>query len=825
MKTMFLIIILNLITKLFFKMARYLFILVFIFFGIIFSSAQDSIKSLTVVRVAEPPKIDGVLDDEVWKNVQVANEFVQFWPDNGAPAWQQSEVKFVYDNTAFYIGAMLYDTSPDSILTGLSERDNINNADYMGVYLDPVGNGMNGYGFFVTSSGIQVDMKVDTHNEDGSWDAVWMSETSLTDNGWIAEIKIPYTAIRFPNTDQQNWKINVWRNIMRHRQNTNWNFIDREKDGLLPQSGKLHGIEGIKPPVRLSLSPYISAYFEKNPENNEIGSAFNGGMDIKYGLNESFTLDMTLIPDFSQVQSDDKVLNLSPYETYYSEKRPFFNEGTELFNKLGLFHSRRIGGKPTRHGDIEDELNDGDSIVFNPAETRMLNATKLSGKTKGGLGIGVFNAMTREARAIVADSSGNERTIITQPFTNYNMLVLEQDLKNNSYINFSNTNLYRPDDKYSANVTGADLVLKNKTKNYLLQSRAFLSQKYSDTSNDELGHSVFLHAGKISGKFQGHVKFKLLSDKYDYNDMGFMERNNYTRTNIYLRYEKNKPFWIFNSFHTHVDLYRWSLYKPSVFTSSYAYYNLRVKTKSMYTAAFNTSIYPKGEKDYYEPRVEGRYVNSFKKQYHIGGWVESDSRKKITVFYNPGTRWWNDKGHYQYWQFASINFRASDKLSFAYDMGLTEVFNEIGWVKTNDDDDNIIYFGRRDVKTFSNVVSAKFIINKSSYFSIRLRHYNKDVKYNEQFYELETNGDLRNSIYSDNHNQSYNVFNVDMKYVWRFAPGSEFSIVWKNIIERDEDIILPNYLENLDKTINHPQTNSLSIKLIYYLDYLNFVRK
>lgn len=787
-------------------------------------SAQDSVKSIHAVRIDNPPKMDGVLDDEVWKNVPIAKDFVQFRPNNGAPACQRSEVKFLYDNTAFYIGAMLYDTSPDSILTGLSQRDNINNADYMGIYLDPQGNGMNGYGFFVTTSGIQVDMKVDQYNEDSSWDAVWISKTSITDSGWIAEIKIPYTAIRFPNTDIQNWKINVWRNIMRHRQNTNWNFINREKDGLLPQSGKLLGIKGIKPPPRLSLSPYASSYFEKNPENKNIASKLNGGIDIKYGLNESFTLDMTLIPDFSQVQSDDKILNLTPYETYYSEKRPFFNEGTELFNKLGLFHSRRIGGNPVRHDAVNDILNDKDSIISNPSETRMINASKISGRTKNGLGIGAFNAMTREAHAIMVDSAGRERSIITQPFTNYNMLVFDQDLKNNSYFNISNTNLYRPKDKYSANVTGSELALKNKSKKFMLQTRGIVSQKYQDTCKSEFGHSYYLKAAKIYGKFQGNISYLLLSDKYDINEMGFMDRNNFKETNIFLQYEKNRPFWIINSLHTHFDIYSWSLYKPSVFTTSYGYYNITVTFKNLYTAAINASFFPAGYKDYDEPRVYGRYVNKFNKQYHIGVWVNTDSRKKLSVFYNPGIRWWNDPGHYEYWQNASINYRVSNKLSCYYELGFSEVFNEIGWVKTNDNDNNIIYFGRRHVRTVSNAISTNFIFNKSSYISLHIRHYNQNVKYNNQFYELLLNGDLASSSYSNNHNQCYNIFNIDMQYTWRFAPGSEMSVVWKNVIERDNDVLLSTYFENLDKTINYLQTNSISFKVIYYLDYL-YLRK
>ncbi len=439
--------------------------------------AQDSTKTIKVVRTDNPPIIDGKLNDEAWKNVPVAKDFVQFSPNNGAPAWQKSEIKFLYDNTALYIGAMLYDSAPDSILTELSERDNIYNADYMGIYFDPSGTGMNGFGFFVTASGVQYDVKVDHYNEDASWDAVWQSCVSITDSGWIAEIKIPFTALRFPRTDVQNWKINIWRNIMRHRQNTNWVFVDRQKDGILNQSGKMMGVENIKPPLRLSLMPYISEYVEKNPDYKKWGSTFNGGLDLKYGINESFTLDMTMIPDFGQVQSDDRILNLSPYETYYGEKRPFFTEGTELFNKLGLFYSRRIGGTPYRHDSVVNYLKNGDTIISNPLTTRIINATKISGRTNTGLGIGFFNAITGSTYATIADSNGVERKFETQPFTNYNLIVLDQELKNNSYINLTNTTPGWKRTVIWQMLQEANWLLKNKTKTYGIQTRGVYKSK------------------------------------------------------------------------------------------------------------------------------------------------------------------------------------------------------------------------------------------------------------------------------------------------------------------------------------------------------------
>jgi hypothetical protein len=787
-------------------------------------AAQDSTKSIRVARIEDPPVIDGQLNDEAWKNVPVAKDFVQFYPNNGAPAWQKSEVKFLYDNTALYIGAMLYDSAPDSILTGLSERDNINNADYMGIYFDPLGTGMNGFGFFVTASGVQVDMKVDHYNEDGSWDAVWKSEVSITDSGWMAEIKIPFTALRFPRTDVQNWKVNVWRNIMRHRQNTNWNFINREKDGLLNQSGKMIGVEKIKPPIRLSFMPYLSGYIEKNPDHKKWGSTVNGGLDLKYGINESFTLDLTMIPDFGQVQSDDKVLNLTPYETYYGENRPFFTEGTELFNKMGLFYSRRIGGKPYKKDNIDDEKKDKDTILSNPTLTRMINATKISGRTKKGLGIGLFNAMTGNTYATLADSNGTERKIETQPFTNYNLVVLDQELKNNSYIDLTNTNTWMGKDGYMANVTGGDLMLRNKAKTYSIQTRGIISQKYRDTVKSEFGQSYYLQAGRTAGRFQGYLGYLVLSDKYDINDLGYMDRNNYKYTELFLRYELTKPIWKIINLFSYLDIYNWRMYNPSVFTSNVFYFHTNVTFSNQYSASINATYMPNGDKDYYEPRVKGRYVIPFKKYYHFGGSINTDSRKKLSFYFNPGRRWNDDPDKYEYWFNQSLTYRVNDRLSFSYSLYYDYDHKTKGWVKTSDNEDTI-YFGIRNVRTLENILTSKFIFNKSSYLSLRLRHYNKNAVYDRRYYELNTDGTLKNSSYADNNNKSSNTFNIDMVYAWRFAPGSELSVVWKNIIDKEDDRIIYPYFKNLDNTINFPQTNSLSVKVIYYLDYLYLKRK
>ena len=236
----------------------------------------------------------------------------------------------------------------------------------------------------------------------------------------------------------------------------------------------MHGIKDIEAPVRLFLYPYVSVNAGHFPNGDATQSnwtqGFNAGMDLKYGINDAFTLDMTLIPDFSQVRSDNQVLNLSPFEVQFDENRQFFTEGTELFNKGNLFYSRRIGRTPKGFYDIEDQLDSTEILLSNPSVTQLINSTKVSGRTNKGLGIGFFNAITNSMYAEVEDTiNGTVRQIKTEPLTNYNIAVLDQNLKNNSYITLINTNTERFDTERDANVTGLEFSLNDKKK-YLQSS-------------------------------------------------------------------------------------------------------------------------------------------------------------------------------------------------------------------------------------------------------------------------------------------------------------------------------------------------------------------
>ena len=770
-------------------------------------------KEIQAIRTSSPPKIDGILDEDIWNNVPIATDFFQFEPYNGKPALQKTEVKLIYDDNALYIGAMLYDTAPDSILTELGKRDNDDlNADMFSMDLCPFNDGLNGLEFKVTASGVQIDAKYSADYHDANWNAVWKSKININDKGWSIEMKIPYSAIRFPKKDKQVWSVNFWRQIRRYREWSTWNYIDRKQDGILNQSGKVTGIENIKPPLRLSITPYLSAYLDKNPDNKKWTYPYNVGMDLKYGINESFTLDMTLIPDFGQVQSDDEILNLSPFETYYTEKRQFFTEGTELFTKGDIFYSRRVGSTPSEYDNVSDSLKVGEELIENPGETQLINATKISGRNKKGLGIGVFNAMTSNTCATIADSNGIERKIITQPFTNYNMIAFDQNLKNNSYVSIVNTNVSR--EKYSANVSGTDFRVANKKKSYAIEGKGIVSQKYYKNKTPVFGYMYKLELEKISGNFLFELSQNVLSDTYDPNDLGYLQQNNEFKNKLELNYNIYKPFWKLLNWFNGLEIEHSYLYSPRKFTGISININSYTTFKNYLSAGFDGSINPLGYNDYFEARVPGR-VFVIPDFYVINAWLSQDYRKKLAIDCSAAI-WQSSKSSQEAYGYGlSPRFRANNKMLFIYNFNNSISKNDIGYIDNSAD---TIYFGKRNIITITNTLTTRYIFNNKSSLNFRLRHYWSKVDYNS-FYILNEDGSLDNTNYPDNQNINFNTFNIDLVYTWNFAPGSEISLVWKNAVYKQDDKLINKYFENLNNTINSPQINSFSVKILYYLDY------
>jgi hypothetical protein len=815
-------------------------------------------RQLAATRTATAIKLDGVLDEAAWGSAPVANKFIEQRPRPGRPERLPTEVRVLYDDGALYVGAKMLEASPDSIKRELTQRDDAGNTDFFALFLDPYRDHLNGYGFIVLSTGVQMDSRYSPANgEDFAWNAVWDSRVApLPDGrGWSVEMRIPYSAIRFAPAAVQSWGVNFMRQRKKDNQQLFWNEVKPAVDGFVNQWGELTNLENLHPPLRLSLTPYVSAYANHYPYNEQgkrnMSTSFNGGADVKWGINESFTLDATLIPDFGQVISDNQVLNLSPFEVQYQENRAFFTEGTELFNKGGLFYSRRVGAQPLGFGTAGDQLGRGEVVYQDPGVTRLINATKVSGRTRKGLGVGVFNAVSAASYAVVQDSLGeHRRDVLTQPLTNYNIVVLDQSLPHNSYVSLINTNVTRFGRTYDANVTAGLFRFADKKNQYALSGQLNYSRRYGNVLNtekpidDASGYKYYLNYGKISGNWTWNVDHGIESDTYNPNDLGILFGNNNVSQSATVNYNKYDQFWKVNNFSSSLGVYQSLLFKPLLYQDFGIYGSANTTfTKSFLTVGFNLNI-DRTKNDFYEPRTYplGTYAVRVPGSVNLGGFVSSDYRKKLAYDINFGVR------HYAldarlpdrprrmgYGLTLSPRYRVNDKLNFRYTFDYSLKVNQIGYVNDGFNPDAYsqdqvysqllgpdVLLGRRNVSTFTNTLTTNYTFTNRLSFTMRVRHYVSTVHYYD-FARLRPKGEEEGLPgYQRNHDTSYNAFNVDAALVWWFAPGSQVSVVWKDatasFLQGNE--ATPLYFDNLSNTLNTPHNNNVSIKILYYLDYL-----
>jgi hypothetical protein len=789
----------------------FLILSVFISFSV---SAQIVCKSAQANKISVPPVIDGKPNDAAWKDCVPVTDLVQYQPLPGGTSKQKTEVRIAYDNSAIYILAKLFDSAPDSILHQLGPRDEFaNNADAFGIYLDTYHDRRNAFFFGVTAAGVQTDARYTVDKGDLSLNAVWYSAVTIDSTGWNVEMKIPYQALRFPNADLQVWGLNFQRNIRRYREIDYWNTIDPNVLGVVNQCGDLNGLNNIVSPLRLALLPYVSGYFENYQRHN--ATSLSGGMDIKYGINQSFTLDMTLIPDFGQTLSDNIVLNLSPFEVKFDERRYFFTEGTELFSKNDLFYSRRIGAVPSGYSSVAASLDTNEKIEENPSVTRLYNAMKISGRTPGKLGLGFLNAVSAPAYAVIKDTiTGETRQAMTEALSDYNVIVVDKILKNNSYIGFFNSAVIRSGSARDADVSSVQFRAGDKKNKYAVEGFGDVSNIfYPGSASAYTGYRYNLTAGKVSGKFTALARYKVVSDKFDPNDLGYLDRNNYIDYGVAANYNIYKPFWNFTSMFNTLDFDLGNLFIPrhaTFFTISGRHI---FTTKKWFTFGINWLSNPIYSYDFFEARVKGRYI-IYPKNALLGGFISSDYRKKFALDGGLSYRVFFERNRRIFSYNLAPRIRFTDKLFVVYKWEQELKTDNVGFVAYRNDS---LFFGVRDLNTITNTLTLNYIFTNKMGLILRIRHYWSQADY-KSYYLVNENGKTENAFYNGNADVSFNAFNIDMIYTWQFLPGSELSFVWKNAILTRDNLLRANYIEDSRDIFNAPQSNSFSLKLIWYID-------
>lgn len=795
-------------------------------------------KTLTAVKASQVPHIDGNLDDLAWQGAAQASDFEQFAPSYGSPVSAKTVVKILYDNDAIYVGAYLYD-DPQLIRKQITARDGEQqqNVDYFSLFLDTYNDQQNGFQFLVTTANVQTDAKLTvtatpSFNQygDKAWDAVWESKVQMKNDGWTVEMRIPYISLRFSKADLQTWGLQFLRYIRRNNEQDFWNLVDPNTNGFVNQFGKYTDLKNIQPPLRLSFYPYLSTGVRVNEKGNDLGTQWlrSGGMDVKYGVNESFTLDATLIPDFGQVVSDDVINNLTPFEQKFTENRPFFTEGTELFNKSGLFYSRRIGAVPAGYYDIVKMANSNANlkIVTNPSVTKLYNAIKFSGRTESKLGIGVFNAVAAPMDATVLDqSTGIKSKIQTSPLTNYNIVVLDQALQGRSYITFTNASTIREGSEQDANVSALDVSLYDNTNTYNIRTWGRYSKLFSSNTSD--GFNTGLRLAKVSGKIQSSAQAEIISAYYNPRDLGFLQTANiinYKATASYYQYTSTKSFLSYK----YTLAAEWlRMYQPNAASqvqitgSAFWYF------KNFWDVTLTVGGLPTQHDYFVFGATQGLFVNR-----PAWGYVQlegsTDSRKKLFFSFdwqqgsffhsNPSKKYYNSD--------FGLRYRFSNKISMEVEHADEAETNYIVNTGLKESNGKPIV-GFVDFKDITTTLSGIYNFTSRLNLNFRLRHNWSNVPY-RSLADVDNNGNTITRPFISGLDENVNFFNVDAFLSWDFKLGCNLTIGYKNWIGNNyaiDGIKYSRYLNNFSRTFDASHGNEFTVKAIYFLDYNQLKKK
>jgi hypothetical protein len=501
---------------------------------------EASVKTITAVRTNNHPKIDGLLNDAAWQRAPLVGGFIVHEPEDGKAPSESTAVQVAYDDQALYVAMRMLDSEPEKIVNRLTRRDRDQEADAAYVTIDSYHDHQTAYSFMVYASGTQQD--VHYYNDtwtDGSWDAVWESATETNDDGWTAEFKIPFDCLRFASAEKPVWGILAGRYISRNQEHTRWPYIPESSGGLVSGFAHLEGLENLRLPRQLEVLPYAVSYEEteaKHPGNPDGRDLYgNAGLDLRYGMTPNITLTGTLNPDFGQVEADETVLNLSAFETFYPEKRPFFLEGSNIFSTyFEVFYSRRVGRAPS------GRISGVDYFTDKPAATTILGAAKVTGKTEGGTSIGILEAVTQREQAKYVDMEGLHREAVIEPEANYFVARLTQDVLKNSYIGVIATSAGQKT-RYPAYTGGIDWIVRFHGRDYATHGQIIGSL----TGPDTRGCGGFTRLAKEGGKnFRANIDLQYLDRNINLNRLGFLTRNSVRELSAWAQYRTNKPWWI-----------------------------------------------------------------------------------------------------------------------------------------------------------------------------------------------------------------------------------------------------------------------------------------
>jgi len=549
------------------------------------ATIPSPVRTTSAVVAPAPPVLDGMDTDAVWQGAPVISEFYEARPTEGATAKQRTEGRIAYDQHNIYVFLRMYDSHPDSIISLLSRRDAQTNSDNIIVMLDSYHDKRTGYEFVVNPAGVKADYAVYSDgNEDGAWDGIWEVATKVDSLGWTAEFKIPFSQLRFSPGATNTFGVMLWRNIPRYNSQVTWPLYRQSQSGFVSQWGDLTGLANLANPRKAEFTPYLVTQNEPHFGSNglERHQAINVGGDLKYGISSNLTLNATVNPDFGQVDADPAVLNLSAFETFFSERRPFFVEGKGLFDfnlncfvvidcssGEGLFYSRRIGRSPTLSGFYGD--------ASSPLATTIIGAAKVTGRTPGGFSLGIIDAVT--------DRENTAADVTLEPATNYAVVRANQDFNNgNSSFGVMGTGVNRSMDQWSSPILHRDAyaggvdgrhrfgrfevsgsfdlsrvggspeaIARTQRSSVHLYQRPDGDLAFDSTRTSLSGSYFDMRFNKVGGRLtRFEVGYSRTSPGFDVNDVGFLRQADRQTLTGWFSFNWRKPTSLYNVF-------RWNL--------------------------------------------------------------------------------------------------------------------------------------------------------------------------------------------------------------------------------------------------------------------------
>ncbi len=786
--------------------------------------AGDNPKAIRATRIQSPPNIDGDLSDDVWKNVEPATGFTQRDPAEGQPATEETEIRVVYDDNALYFSCMFFDSEPDKIVSRLTRRDNEIEYDRGSIRIDSYHDHQTAFEFSFNPAGVKVDILQydDANREDASWDVVWDLETKILPNGWSAEIKIPFHVLRYRteegNTDEQEWGVNFLRYISRKQEWTRWAFSPKSQSGFISRFGHLKGLSNLPVPRHIELLPFVVARQSFQPATSfrKKSDKFLGdaGLDLRYGITSNFTLDLTINPDFGQVEADPAVLNLSTFETFYPEKRPFFIEGTQIirFSTFGgafgpgMFYSRRVGRAISPD---EADLSDIQTIDDIPSNVTILGAAKITGKTNSGLSVGIMQALTQEESATLIDTFGNTTEQIVEPFAHYGILRMKQDVLENSNVGFILTSVEK-EQRYPAFTGGLDWNLKFDNSTYQLDG--FLSLTH--TTNRDLdrvtGSAGRITYSKIGGEhWLWSVDLDFTSKKFNINDIGFFRRPNDWGSVATLTYKEEKPAKVVREYN--VGLF---LHERRNFDDVSLFREANIGTEFLFSNYWNLEIDGGVEAGLYDDR-ETRGNGLYRKPttFNASFDISTDHRNDVIVAFEQKVSS-NSKSATGAGTEIRLLLKPVSWMEFEFESEASRTRGFEAWMTNTGTNKSI--FGDRNIDEMNLIFRSNITFTRDLTLQLYGQYFNAKG-YHENPRELVGTSDFVPSSVSVNRDFVEQSWNSNVVLRWEYLPGSTLYLVWSQSRQFESSNYLLAFKNDFYDAFRIPSSNVLLLKASYYL--------